>query len=318
MAYPSSSVVYWFRRRFGISEVRREKLVLTMTRFREISSAVVHHRMGGIGFAILGFFVTMAFIAPFLPIPPPEHSFLDSQGNQLQYLQPSWEHPFGTDQMGRDILSRVIWGSRVSLLVGFLASVIAGVLGTAVGLVSGFSGGWHDEVLMRINDILLSLPWLALLIVLAQILGGHLSLDVIILTIGLTSWNFTARVVRAQVLTVKERVFVERAKASGASNATILRKHIFPNVFPLVFANTILTVAVAILSEATLAFLGKVDVGTLSWGVVLHEAEASGAALNGWWAWIVMPGLSLVIVILGFSLLGYALDEILNPKLRER
>src|SRR2546430_13966603 len=93
-----------------------------MNRLKEITNSVVHHRMGGIGFAILGFFVTMAFIAPFLPIPPPEHSFLDSQGNQLQYLQPSWEHPFGTDQMGRDILSRVIWGSRVSLLVGFLRS----------------------------------------------------------------------------------------------------------------------------------------------------------------------------------------------------
>ncbi len=318
MAFPSGSVSYWLRRRLGISEVRREKFVLTMKRFQEISNAVVHHRMGGIGVAILGFFITIAVIAPLLPIASPEHAFVDSQGNQLQYLPPSWEHPFGTDQNARDIFSRVIWGSRVSLLVGFLASVIAGVLGTLVGLVSGFSGGWRDEILMRINDILLSLPWLALLIVLAQILGGQLSLSVIILTIGLTSWNFTARVVRAQVLSVKERVFVERAKASGASNTTILRKHIFPNVFPLVFANTILTVAVAILSEATLAFLGKVQVGTLSWGVVLHEAEANGAILNGWWPWIVAPGLALVTVILGFSLLGYALDEILNPKLRER
>jgi len=312
MAYPSSSVVYWFRRRFGMSEVRREKLVLTMTRFREISSAVVHHRMGGIGVAILTFFVTMAIVAPLLPLPYWDASLFPS------FQNPSWEHPFGTDQNGRDIFARVIWGSRVSLLVGFLASVIAGVLGTLVGLVSGFWSGWQDEVLMRINDILLSLPWLALLIVLAQVLGGQLSLEVIILTIGLTSWNFTARVVRAQVLSVKERVFVERARASGASGISILRKHIFPNVFPLVFANTILTVAVAILSESTLAFLGKVKVGTLSWGVILHEAEASSAIINGHWAWIVMPGLSLVTVILGFSLLGYALDEILNPKLRER
>src|SRR6266566_2060731 len=293
MAYPSSSVVYWFRRRFGISEVRREKLVLTMTRFREISSAVVHHRMGGIGVAILTFFVTMAIVAPLLPLPYWDASLFPS------FQNPSWAHPFGTDQNGRDILARVVWGSRVSL-------------------VAGFWTGWQDEVLMRINDILLSLPWLALLIVLAQVLGGQLSLEVIILTIGLTSWNFTARVVRAQVLSVKERVFVERARASGASGISILRKHIFPNVFPLVFANTILTVAVAILSESTLAFLGKVKVGTLSWGVILHEAEASSAIINGHWAWIVMPGLSLVTVILGFSLLGYALDEILNPKLRER
>lgn len=318
MALSSGSLGYWLRRRLGISEVRREKFVLGMKRFQDIVDQVIHHRMGRIGVAILTFFVALAIIAPLLPLPGPDQSFFDSQGFIAHDLPPSSQHLFGTDQNGRDIFTRVIWGSRVSLLVGFMASIIAGVLGTLVGLVSGYWGGWRDELLMRINDILLSLPWLALLIVLAQILGGTLSLEVIIITIGITSWNFTARVVRAQVLSVRERVFVERAKASGASGMSILRKHIFPNVFPLVFANTILTVAVAILSEATLAFLGKVQPGTLSWGVVLHEAEQSSAILNGEWAWIVMPGLALVIVILGFSLLGYALDEILNPKLRER
>jgi len=318
MAFPSGSLGYWLRRRLGMSEVRREKFVLAMKRLNEILDAVIHHRMGGIGLGILSFFVTLAIIAPFLPIPAPQYSFTDGQGRYLATVDPSWEHPFGTDQNGRDILSRVIWGSRISLVVGLMASVIAAVLGTLVGLISGYWGGWRDEVLMRVNDILLSLPWLALLIVLAQILGGTLSLNVIILTIGLTSWNFTARVVRAQVLSVRERVFVERAKASGASSLSILRKHIFPNVFPLVFANTILTVAVAILSESTLAFLGKVDITNLSWGVVLEDAFGSSAAINGHWAWIIMPGLALVFVILGFSLLGYALDEILNPKLRER
>jgi len=467
MSYPSRPLSYRLRRRLGISEVRREKLVLALKRLGDIWSSVVHHRMGQIGVAILVFSVAVALLAPvispwdpfttvdeqYLPpytevpvarnvtfqlwdpattwdvktVPAAQQfepvrtaganssavgDWLTVTGFALQiyrddvetvgfvaWLSPagtaagqylavrvsfdggqnwsdkypvrpvgtlvawnltdvttwtttklnstnlalnithesdagtgnvsldyigvttvwrSFWHMFGTDQNGRDILARVIWGSRVSLLVGFLASVIAGVLGTLVGLISGYWGGWRDEVLMRINDILLSLPWLALLIVLAQILGGQLSLSVIILTIGLTSWNFTARVVRAQVLSVRERVFVERAKASGASGMSIVRRHIFPNVFPLVFANTILTVAIAILSESTLAFLGKVDVGTLSWGVVLHEAEASSAIINGHWAWIVMPGLALVFVILGFSLLGYALDEILNPKLRER
>ena len=256
--------------------------------------------------------MAVAIVGPWLPLPHWDASLFP------RTLDPSWEHPFGTDHLGRDLLSRVVRGSQVSLLVGFLASVIAGVLGTLVGLVTGFWGGWRDEVLMRINDVFLSLPWLALLIVLAAVLGGTLSLEVIIIVIGLTSWSFTARVVRAQVLTVKERVFVERARAAGAGNMTIIRKHIFPNVFPLVFANTILTVAVAILSESTLAFLGRVDRSNVSWGVILSEAEESGALLNGHWAWIVMPGLALVVVIFGFSLLGYALDEILNPKLRER
>lgn len=312
MAFSSGSVGYWLRRRFGLSEVRREKLVLSMKRLQDITSQVVHNRMGGIGVGILVFFVTLAIVAPLLPLP-----YWDA-GIFPAYQDPSWAHPFGTDQNGRDILSRVVWGSRISLLVGLMASVIAAVLGTLVGLISGYWGGWRDEILMRVNDILLSLPWLALLIVLASILGGTLSLQVIILVIGLTSWNFTARVVRAQVLSVRERVFVERAKASGASSASILAKHIFPNVFPLVFANTILTVAVAILSESTLAFLGKVDIHNLSWGVVLQEADRNSAIINGHWAWIVMPGLALVVVVLGFSLLGNALDEILNPKLRER
>ncbi len=312
MAVSSGSVGYWIQTHLGITEVQREKLVLTAKRLREILSAVMHNRMGAIGVGILTFFVVLALIAPLLPLPGWDAGIFPA------YQDPSWAHPFGTDQNGRDILSRVVWGSRVSLLVGMLASVIAGVLGTLVGLVSGYWGGWRDEALMRVNDILLSLPWLALLIVLAQILGGTLSLGVIVLTIGLTSWNFTARVVRAQVLSVRERVFVERARASGASSMSILRKHIFPNVFPLVFANTILTVAVAILSESTLAFLGKVDIHNLSWGVVLQEADRNSALINGHWAWIVMPGLALVVVVLGFSLLGNALDDILNPKLRER
>ncbi|HKZ89817.1 MAG TPA: ABC transporter permease [Thermoplasmata archaeon] len=311
MAMDSYAVGYWLRRRLGITEVRREKFLLVARRFQDVFVAVVRHRMGGIGVGILAFFVTLAIIAPLLPLPHWD------QGGFGRIQQPSWEHPFGTDQLERDILSRVVWGTRISLLVGFVSAAIAGVLGTLIGLASGYWGGWRDETLMRVNDILLSLPWLVLLIVVATILK-ELSLEVIVLSIGLTSWSFTARVVRAQVLSIKERVFVERAKAAGASSASIIRRHIFPNVFPLVFANTILTVAVAILSESALAYLGKVNKNNLSWGVILQEADASSAVLNGYWVWIVMPGLALVFVILGFSLLGYALDEILNPKLRER
>jgi peptide/nickel transport system permease protein len=311
MAVNTYNVSYWVRRRFGITEVRREKLLLSARRLKEVGLAVVKNRMGALGVAILVFFVTLAFLAPVLPLAHWDTTVA------AQRLPPSWEHPFGTDQLGRDILSRVVWGSRISLIVGFLSSVIAGVLGTLFGLASGYWGGWRDETIMRINDILLSLPWLVLLIVVAAILKT-LSLEVIILSIGLTSWSFTARVVRAQVLSVKERAFVERAKAAGAGSLSIIWRHIFPNVFPLVFANTILTVAVAILSESSLAYLGRVNKNNLSWGVILQEADASSAILNGQWAWIVMPGLALVVVILGFSLLGYALDEILNPKLRER
>ncbi len=311
MALDSARASLWLRRRFGITEVRQEKMRLAWKRFSEIMLSVLKHPMGSVGLAILVFFAFIALAAPYLPLPPPEASVAGT------FEDPSWAHLFGTDFRGRDILSRVVWGSRVSLLVGLTASVIAAVLGTLVGLASGYWGGWRDETLMRINDIFLSLPWLVLLIVVAYILG-NLGLGVIIFAIGITSWNSTARIVRAQVLSVKERVFVERARSAGASEWQILRKHIFPNVFPLVFANTILTVAIAILSESTLAYLGKTDPTSLSWGVILKEASDHSAVLIGKWAWIVMPGLALVVVILGFSLLGFALDEILNPKLRER
>ncbi len=311
MAVNLYSTSYWLRRRLGLTEVRREKMHQMGKRFAEIMSSVVKHRMGGVGLGILIFFIVLALSAPYLPIPDP------TAAEFAQRLPPSLEHPFGTDHAGKDIFSRVIWGSRVSLAVGVLASVIAAVLGTAVGLASGYAGGWKDETLMRINDVFLSLPWLVLLIIIAALLG-RLQMEAIILAIGLTSWNFTARVVRAQVLSVKERAFVERAKAAGASNFAILRKHIFPNVFPLVFANTILTVAVAMLTESSLAYLGRTDPSVLSWGVILHEADAGAALITGAWAWIVMPGLALVFVVLGFSLLGFALDEILNPRLRER
>ncbi len=311
MALDSARASFWLRRKLGLTEVRREKLRLGLKRFTEIVMSVLRHPMGSVGLAILVFFVFIAVAAPYLPLPPPE-------ANVFPALQdPSLAHPFGTDFNGKDILSRVVWGSRISLLVGLTASVIAAVLGTLVGLASGYWGGWRDEVLMRVNDIFLSLPWLVLLIVVAYILG-NLGLGVIIFAIGITSWNSTARIVRAQVLSVKERVFVERARSAGAGEWQILRKHIFPNVFPLVFANTILTVAIAILSESTLAYLGKTDPRNLSWGIILKEASDHSAVLIGKWAWIVMPGLALVFVILGFSLLGFALDEILNPKLRER
>lgn len=266
--------------------------------------------MGKVGLIIIMFFLFVVILsATVFPYDPNVSSTDRLQG-------PSWRHLLGTDQVGRDLLLEIMAGTRASLTVGFTAMTLAMGLGTLVGLASGYWGGWRDEVLMRVNDVFLSLPWLVLMIVVAAIFRSN-SLTAVILVIGLTSWSTTARIVRSQVLSVKTRQFVERARAIGAGDWHIIRRHIFPNTVPLIFANAILMVAIAILSESTLSFLG-LGPKTTTWGRTLEYAYLNSAALAGPWTFIIMPGLCIVVVVLGFTFVGYAMDEVLNPKLRRR
>ncbi len=232
----------------------------------------------------------------------------------VQHWTPHW---LGTDNFGADTFSALLLGARASILVGVVSAAIASILGAIVGLYSGYVGGWVDEVIMRLNDVVLSIPWLVLMIIIAAMIG-KIDLFGIILIIGLTGWSPTARMVRAQVLSIRERQFIERARAIGASNMGIIRRHVLPNAFPLVFANTILTVAISIMSEATLSFLGLRPYGVVTWGTMLAHAQSTNALTIGLSGWIIMPGLCIVFIVLGFSLLGYALDDIMNPKLRKR
>ncbi len=215
------------------------------------------------------------------------------------------------------MLTRTAHGTLASLTVGLMAMAISMGLGTLVGLTSGYWGGWKDEVIMRVNDVFLSIPWLVLMIVICAILGKQ-SLFTVIVVIGVTGWSTTARIVRSQVLSIKERQFIERAKALGAGEWHIMKKHIFPNVVPIVFANAILTIAIAILSESTLSFLGLGPQDVETWGRVLEDAYTEGAIMGGQYPFIVMPGLCIVFVVLAFTFIGYAMDEVLNPKLRRR
>lgn len=295
----------------AISEAEREKFHLTTIRWKKIVSQLIHSPMGAIGIVILIFFLGMAIVGPMVS------GDVKTIREQNDFLPPSSEHPLGTDNFGIDIFSQLLYGARTSIIVGVTSAIIASFLGAAVGLYSGYAGGWKDEAVMRMNDIVLSIPWLVLMIIVAALLG-EIDLTGIIIIIGATGWSFTARMVRAQVLSIKERQYVERAKAIGASDLNIIRRHIFPNTFPLVFANTILTVAVSILSEATLSFLGLRPEGEVTWGTMLSYASESSAFQIGLHWWILAPGLCIVVVVLGFTLLGYALDEVLNPKLRQR
>lgn len=201
-------------------------------------------------------------------------------------------------------------------MVGALATMLSMVIGTVIGIVAGYKGKAIDNVLMRITDFFLVIPWLPLMMVLAAILGT--SIWNIIIVIGITSWAGTARIVRAQTLSVREQQFVERTVSLGAGSIHIMIHHILPNVFPLIFANTVLIAAAAITSETTLSFLGLGDPSHASWGMMLHYAFATGATSAGAYWYFLPPGLCVVAVVLAFTLMGYAFDEILNPKLKER
>jgi peptide/nickel transport system permease protein len=270
--------------------------------------------MGMAGLLTLILFIAVALFAPLLADREALKVTCECNGTPLS--PPSLDFPFGTDNYGRSVLALTIWGSRISLLVGLLATSVAMLIGAVIGLVAGYFGRWSETLLMRITDWFLVIPFLPLAIVLASVLGG--GLFVIIMVIGVTSWPSTARIVRAQVLSVKTRPYVERGRALGATNWHTMTRHILPNVGPLIFANTILTVAIAILSETTLSFLGLGDPLSISWGTILEFAFGGGAMGGGQWWWIIPPGLAIVFVVLAFTMCGFALDEILNPRLRER
>jgi len=305
---------------FGIRAPSSEfqaHLLVAWRRFLEVWRQVRRSVPAMVGLAILVFFTGLAILAPLLAPFAPFEAVSPYCDPSCPLSPPSNAYPLGTSASNTDIYSEVIWGTQVSLFVGVLAAIVASLVGTFVGLISGFAGGWIDEVMMRFNDVVLSIPWLVLMIVVAALIGV-IDLTGLILVIGLTGWSLTARVIRAQVLSVKERMFVERAKMVGSSNWHLLVRHIFPNAFPLVFANTILTVAVSILSESVLAFLGLSTPDHVSWGKIIEDAIANNAVINGNTAWLVLPGLCIVFLVFGAYLFGYALDEILNPRLRRR
>jgi peptide/nickel transport system permease protein len=288
------------------------KANLRKRKIKAFVSQVLANKMALFGTVVLFLFILVAIFGPLL-VP---FSVLEFGEVEDMLNPPGPGHVLGTDDMGRDVLGYLIAGSRISLLVGALATGISMVIGTVIGIVSGYSGKAIDNVLMRITDFFLVIPWLPLMMVLAAILGT--SIWNIIVVIGVTSWAGTARVVRSQTLSVRENQFVERTVSIGAGSGHIMLHHILPNVFPLVFANTILIAAAAITSETTLSFLGLGDPAHASWGMMLHYAFETGATSTGAWWYFLPPGLCVVAVVLAFTLMGYAFDEILNPKLKER
>lgn len=296
-----------------------------LSRARTFAGRVLGRTDGLIGFTILAFFGLLA-LAPSVFVGPLQ-GVLSAPGQPLQ--PPSLQFPFGTDELGRDLLNLTVHGARISMIIGLMATIITIVIGALVGIVAGFLGGAVDNVLMRISDFFLVLPTIVLALILAPILldvigaqaeifGIRSTLMVIVVVIGITSWATTARVIRSQVLSLKARMFVDRARVIGSSGGRIMRIHILPNVVNLIVAQSVLTFAAAVFTETTLAFIGLGDPAAPSWGQLLNNAQTAGAPGLGAWWYIAPPAIAVVLVVLSFTLLGNALDDVLNPKMLGR
>jgi peptide/nickel transport system permease protein len=265
------------------------------------------------GLAGLAILASVAALALAAPLYMGQNDLDVTKVNGPLLAPPSGAYPLGTDQAGRSILLLVLWGARSSLAIGAIATVLTVLLGSAVGLLAGHYQGWIGKGLMHLTDWFIALPSLPLAISLAAVLGqGSTSITI---AIAVTSWTGTARLVRAQTLAVEARPYIERARALGAGNLQVMLRHVLPNVAPLILVSSTLTVASAILSETTLTFLGLGDPTSVSWGSMLDAAFAGGAMTAGAWWYLLPPGVAILIVVLGFTLTGRAVEHILNPRM---
>lgn len=265
------------------------------------------HPGGLIGGLTLAFFVAIALVAPFIA-PYGEHEKVGEP-----FAPPSLQHPLGLDDGGIDMLTLMLWGARVSLVVGVAAAAVAILIGGTIGLIGGYFGGKTDMVLSRITDYFLVIPDIPLIIVAAAIWGR--SLTNVIIIIGAIYWTSAARTVRAQVKSLRERVYVKRARAIGAGHGRILFRHLLPQVAPLLAANTVIMIAFAIFAETAIAFLGLGDPSLISWGKLIENAfQGSAVSVGAWWA-VAPPGLAVAVVVLACTLLGKTIEDALNPRL---
>ena len=270
----------------------------------------VRNRNGMIGLAGVLLIVLVGTIVP-LFIPKPEGYTMDI------LLAPSSEHWLGTDNVGLDIFAEIVWGARTSLYVSILAMLIAGVIGIPLGLICGYTHGILADIIDALIDIFMTLPMLPLMIIMAAVMGT--SITNVALILGIFSWPQLARVTKNQTLKIREQQYIEAASCLGISKGSILFKHVLINTSGPVFVNMTLVMASAVLTEASLSFLGLGDPTTWSWGTILKRAWSQNAVIsnpNPWWWWL-MPSLCVVIYVVCFNLLGTALNDCLNPKGRE-
>ncbi|MGM0420619.1 MAG: ABC transporter permease [Bacillota bacterium] len=266
----------------------------------------VKHRLGMIGLIGVLAIIIVAVFAPSLAEYPSGYG----QHGVLQ--PPDSDVYFGTDHMGMDIFAQVVWGTRTSLHVGFMAVMISVLIGVPVGIMGGYFNGWTSNLLMGMTDIFLTLPMLPLMIVMAASLGS--SINNIAIIIGILSWPRVARIARADTLSVRNMEYISAAKAIGSPNLKIFSRHILPNISGPILVNMTIVMATAILSEAGLSFLGLGDASTWSWGRILENAHRSGTFVTAWW-YSLFPSFAIMFFVISFNFIGMGIREALNPKL---
>jgi peptide/nickel transport system permease protein len=274
---------------------------------------ILASRSGVIGVLILVVFTIVAVVAPLIaPYDPFEIQRLPD-GSVAQLVPPSARFWLGTTYYGRDVLSQLLVGTRVAMIVGVVSAFFIAAIGTNIGLISGYFGGWVDTILMRITDVVFGIPFLPFSVILVALLRP--SLSNIVLTISCLLWRTTARVIRAQVLSLRERPFIKAAKVTGAGDLRIMYVHLLPNVLPMSLLYVALGIGWAVLAEASLSFLGFGDPSMLSWGEILYQAYLTGSFRSSWWV-VVPPGICIALLVASAFMIGREFETVVNPRLR--
>jgi peptide/nickel transport system permease protein len=280
---------------------------------RDFFRFIARSKLGMFGLIIFAGCVLVAVLAPVLAPYEPMQKHYDASGKLMKLRPPSQEHFLGTTILGRDVFSQILWGGRPALMIGILTAIGVVIIGVNIGLIAGYYGGWIDNLLMRITDIFMGLPFLPFIIVVLSLTGR--SLWTIILALVVIMWRSTARVIRSQVLSLRERSFVDAARVSGASSLKIIYVEIAPNIFPIALVNVVFALAWAIITEASIGFLGFGDPNVLSWGSIIYEAFASEMSYKAWW-WVIPPGAAIMILVTAVYFIGRAYEEMINPRLK--
>jgi peptide/nickel transport system permease protein len=280
---------------------------------RDFFRFIARSKLGMFGMIIFAACVVVALLAPVLAPYEPMQKHYDASGKLMKLRPPSQEHLLGTTILGRDVFSQLLWGGRPALMIGLLTAIGVVLIGVNIGLIAGYYGGWIDNLLMRITDIFMGLPFLPFIIVVLSLTGR--SLWTITLALVIIMWRSTARVIRSQVLSLRERSFVDAARVSGASSLKIIYVEIAPNIFPIALVNVVFALAWAIITEASIGFLGFGDPNVLSWGSIIYEAFASEMSYKAWW-WVIPPGAAIMILVTAVYFIGRAYEEMINPRLK--